>query len=222
MTNKPSDNDFLNRYTTLPVLLDMLFHKRLVLSSPANWEDRNDAFFIEQYKIKKKLQTTLALCFSGKPETFHHWKVFAAGPSGVNIQFDKARLVKSLRRRDGFLKGDVDYRSIVSIEETPPKVEHLPFLKRVPYTDEHEFRIIYVNPKTTEKVKCIPLDLTAIRRITLSPWLSEEVGRTVSHVIRNIEGCSHLRVGRSTLLENERWKSVITKPKATSKARAKK
>jgi hypothetical protein len=82
MINDPSKNDFLNRYTTLPVLLDMLYHKRLVLCNPATWEDRNDAFFIEQYRLRKKLPTTLALCFAGKAETFHHWKVFAGGPSG--------------------------------------------------------------------------------------------------------------------------------------------
>ena len=33
----------LNRYTTLPVLLDMLKRKRLVLLDPASREDKNDS-----------------------------------------------------------------------------------------------------------------------------------------------------------------------------------
>ena len=33
----------LNRFTTLPVLLDLLKRKRLVLLDPAVWEDKNDS-----------------------------------------------------------------------------------------------------------------------------------------------------------------------------------
>jgi uncharacterized protein YlbG (UPF0298 family) len=115
-----------------------------------------------------------------------------------------------LRSQDGFKIGDVVYRSIPSIEAIPPKLEELPFVKRVPYTDENEFRIIYVNRNKVEKIKVIPLDLLSIRRVTLSPWLSEEVGRTVAKVIRDIDGCGHLKVARSTLLENERWKNAVS------------
>ena len=57
---------FLNRYTSLPVLLDALVHKRLTLLSPTSWEDRNDAYYIERYKETKKLKTVLALCFTTK------------------------------------------------------------------------------------------------------------------------------------------------------------
>jgi hypothetical protein len=38
---------FLNRYTSLPILLDALNHKRMTLLSPESWEDRNDSYYIE-------------------------------------------------------------------------------------------------------------------------------------------------------------------------------
>jgi hypothetical protein len=40
----------LRRYTTLPVLLDLLREKRLTLVSPTSWPDRNDSFYLEQHK----------------------------------------------------------------------------------------------------------------------------------------------------------------------------
>jgi hypothetical protein len=54
----------LNRYTTLPVLLDLLKRQRLVLLDPKSWEDRNDAGVMREYKKRKKARRLFALCFS--------------------------------------------------------------------------------------------------------------------------------------------------------------
>jgi hypothetical protein len=40
-------NNRLNRFTTLPVLLDILRRKRLVFSDPKYWEDENDLKLLE-------------------------------------------------------------------------------------------------------------------------------------------------------------------------------
>ena len=50
-----NNNTSLHRYTSLPVLLDMLVNKRITLLDPASWEDRNDSFYVEKYKEIKKL-----------------------------------------------------------------------------------------------------------------------------------------------------------------------
>ena len=70
---------FLNRYTTLPILLDMLWRKQITLLSPQSWEDRNDAYYLDRYQAERKLAAVLTLCFSAKSETFHHWRVFSHG-----------------------------------------------------------------------------------------------------------------------------------------------
>ena len=136
---------YLNRYTTLPVLLDMLMHGRIVLLSPSTWEDRNDSYYLDRYKEVKQFKTVLALCFSKRRETFHHWKVFSSGLSGVCIEFDRKLLLRSLAGQPGLTLRDVDYKLIQNVHESPPSVEDWPFIKRKPYEDEDEFRIVYVN-----------------------------------------------------------------------------
>src|SRR5438046_2646856 len=86
----------LKRFTSLPILLDMLVKKHLTLLNPRTWEDRNDSFYLEQYRNKKNLKSILALCFASCPETFHHWKVFSSGSCGVCVEFDKNVLLASV------------------------------------------------------------------------------------------------------------------------------
>jgi len=83
---------FLNRYTSLPIALDVLAKKHITLLSPETWEDRNDAYYLERYRDERKLRSLLAICFSLHRETFHHWRVFSSGSSGVCIEFDKEKL----------------------------------------------------------------------------------------------------------------------------------
>ncbi len=45
----------LNRYTTLPVLLDLLQRKKLTLLNPEFWEEKNDSEIILEYKRRKYL-----------------------------------------------------------------------------------------------------------------------------------------------------------------------
>lgn len=75
----PWPKDLLCRYTQLPALFYMLSAKKLTLLDPNPWDDKNDSYFLEQYKSKRDLKTVLPLCFSMAPETYHHWSVFAEG-----------------------------------------------------------------------------------------------------------------------------------------------
>lgn len=206
-STKPTPKQYLYRYTTLPVLLDMLVEKRIVLLNPSSWEDRNDAYYLKRYKEKKDLKTILGICFTKKRETFHHWKIFAGGPSGVCVKFDKEELLKSISEDSGFRWGDVDYRFIK--ENQNPEIKLWPFLKRDPFTDEREFRIVYQNKETPEPVKNVQIGLSCIKRVTLSPWMPASVAKSVKSVIAGIEGCKGLKTQHSQLLETDRWKAAI-------------
>src|SRR5579871_1937831 len=77
----------LRRYTDLPSLFRLLATRQITLIDPRSWDDRNDTFYMAQYKERKQLSSLLALCFSMAPETYHHWYIFTKGSSGVCIQF---------------------------------------------------------------------------------------------------------------------------------------
>ena len=210
MKTRPAKDGVLNHFTSLPVLLDMLVKRKLVLSSPTLWEDANDSFYINNYKLKKKLRTVLALCFTTGFETFHHWKIFSYGSAGVCVEFDKKMLLGFFANIKGIRSGSVKYRSITDLEASRPNLEDWPFLKRLPYKDEKEFRIIYENKYKCEETKEISFDVECIRRITLSPWLRRHASETVKNIIKSIEGCNGLKVNHSTLLDNSRWRNAVS------------
>ena len=94
---KIADLTKLNCYTTLPVLLDLLKRRRLVLLDPKSWEDKNDSGVMEENKRRKKVPRLFALCFSWGDETIHQWKAFADGISGCCIEFDAQRIRVPMR-----------------------------------------------------------------------------------------------------------------------------
>lgn len=200
----------LNRYTTLPIALDMLTKKRMTLLSPETWEDWNDAYYLERYRQESKFRSVLAICFSMASETFHHWRIFSHGVSGVCIEFNKAMLLQSVNGIKGFRNSEVTYNYIPILSgRNPPDIERWPFMKRHPFKAEEEFRIIYESRTESIRFKHVDLDLSAIKTITLSPWIPESVGESVVSLIKSIDGCEHLNVNRSSLLDNAAWRNWI-------------
>jgi len=195
----------LRRYTSLASLLALLQDRELTLLSPAFWEDRNDAFYMSQYKTRKNLKTLLALCFSESDETYHHWRVFTHGADGVCIHFKREDLLKSL---PGLGAGKITYRKITDLPRFKPRLEQLPFLKRQPFGDECEFRLIYEDPVQEMETKAFSIPLRVIARVTLNPWLPRPLSSAVKSAIKSTPGCSALKVYQTTLLENETWKKA--------------
>jgi hypothetical protein len=213
--------NILNRYTSLPILLDMLGRSKITLLSPETWEDRNDSFFIEEYKNKFKFKSVLALCFSTKSETFHHWKVFSDGSSGVCIEFHREHLLESITNDINvtvaghigkFRTGDVKYKWIHELEADPPKPTDWPFIKRNAFEDEGEFRMIYESISQEGDAKAVEFDILSIRKITLSPWMPKSVAETVKSIIHRNLDSAEIKVYHSSLLDNSKWKSVLERP----------
>lgn len=200
---------FLNRYTTLPILIDMLWRKQITLLSPQSWEDRNDAYYLERYQEERKLGSILALCFSTKQETFHHWRVFSEGLSGICVKFNAEEFLACMQGKPEFRSGFVKYSRIDELERTPPDVKRWPFLKRLPFADEAEFRVIYEGSAGGELSRSLDFDIESVKRVTLSPWMPKPVADSVVALIETIEDCSGIYVHRSTLIENGRWKKAL-------------
>jgi hypothetical protein len=198
----------LRRYTQLPSLFYMLAEKKLTLLDPSSWDDKNDSYFLAQYKLKCNLKTVLALCFSTATETYHHWNIFSGGSAGVCIQFKRDELLGAIRGCEGLRYGEVNYILLNTAQSRKLTVEELPFAKRYPFQDEREWRVVYESRTHEKSNHDVPIPLSSISRINLSPWLPESLKEHVKKTLREIEDCSELDISRSTLISNERWKKM--------------
>jgi hypothetical protein len=145
------------------------------------------------------------LCFTQADETYHHWRVFANGATGVCIRFDRAALIKAVRQVDHVRMGTVRYLTLTEIRDEKLKTRDLPFLKRYPFQDENEFRLIYESCDEQVDHLDVPIPLRSITRITLSPWTPKPLSSNLKDLLRSIDGCSRLDIARSTLIKNEEW-----------------
>jgi hypothetical protein len=199
----------LRRYTSLPILLDMLVNKKITLLNPASWEDRNDSYSLVKYQEKKRLKTLLSLCFTKKRETYHHWKVFAGNSGGVCVRFNKDKLLNSFIKDSKIKYGPVIYKTMNEMKDLFIDIEDIPFIKRKQYEDEAEFRIIYADEKIELNSKAYNLDIECIERIILSPWLPTAISKTIKNLIHNIPDCNSIELIRTGVIENTTWKNNV-------------
>jgi len=197
---------YLRRYTDLPALIYLLSNQCITLLDPETWDDKNDSHFVRLYKEKSGFQSVLALCFTQTSETYHHWRVFANGPSGVAISFKRDELLRGIRKKHGLRLGRVKYVKLPEMRHRKLATQDLPFLKRYPFEHEIEYRILL---ESSENLKAcdIPISLSCIDKITLSPWLNYALFKKAKEILKKIKGCEDLKIVRSTLISNEEWKN---------------
>jgi hypothetical protein len=200
----PKQPLMLNRFTTLPILLDLLERKKLTLLNPKLWEDRNDAEIILEYKNRKHLTNLFALCLSYGDETIHHWKTYSPGPSGCVIEFNAEKLFAVIDKVPGLRHGKVAYKKLNDIEKNPIDIDQVPFTKRWPYRCEEEYRILLETNDEMDFFEIdIPLDI--IRKVTISQQMPKKIYDTIKSHLKQTKGDPDGRISRSTLYENTRW-----------------
>jgi hypothetical protein len=200
----------IRRYTELPFLLDFLRTREIALLSPSSWDDKNDAHYLDAYaKAKAKGKgpgAVRALCMTEASETYHHWKVFSSGSSGMCIVFKKDRLLQWVAAQPLLTAGPVTYKTLNDLRAEGPSLDELPFLKRQAFKDEMEFRLFAMPQPATPGPWRLAMPLSVIDRIVMNPWLPKSVADHVKATLQSIEGCKTLKVYRSTLVDNEAWK----------------
>ena len=204
----------LNRYTTLPVLIDVLRRKKLVLLSPDKWEDRNDAEVMLVYKKRRKLKHLYAVCLSEGDETIHHWTAFSKGSSGCCIAFNRDQLLSAVQQIDGIRTGSVKYRKIRNLRKEGIVVANMPFTKRWPYRCEEEYRIIYESKDGTAVSGGffdIDINLGMISKITINQRMPDQVYQTIKEYLKQEVRNPVQKINRSTLYENKIWISKFKK-----------
>ncbi len=186
----------LRRYTDLPALVYLLTEKKITLLDPRTWDDLNDSYYITLYREKKKLQSVLALCFTKTDETYHHWRVFGNGPSGVCITFNTRALKAAVTSLNGLRADRVRYRTLRGLRGETLETRELPFLKRYAFKPDREYRLLYESTKDSLTRLDIAIPLSCIERVALSPWLSVELTPCVKERLRSIPGCATLKIVR--------------------------
>lgn len=197
------------RYTNLAAAIHLLQKRKITLLDPSTWDDRNDAYFMSEYKRRANAASVLALCFAESHETYHHWRVFSHGSDGVCIEFDKDGLLGAFNHDRGVRHGVMNYTLLKQAKSMADvDIEQLPFLKRWPYGDEAEYRAVYVDRDVSKPFHDVPISLGHIKRITLSPWLAAPLAESVKGTLKAIDGCSKIKIYRSTLIDNPDWKKL--------------
>lgn len=206
-----SDIVKLNRFTTLPFLLDMITRKRLTLLNPDFWEDYNDRKTIQFYKKKINANSIYALCLTYKSDTIHHWNAFANGPSGCCIEFSHSKLTNTLDQLQ-IKHSKVTYMKVSDLTtDLPISVDLMPFIKRTPFKPEYEYRIIATTNEDQLPSFEVPISLAVINRITLSNKLPKVTFNSLKKIIIGVEPTLEGKIIRSTLYENTKWIHFFSK-----------
>lgn len=199
----------LRRYTTLPILIDMLVREQMTMIGYNHWVDANDRRALELYQQALHYGFVGALCLTMAPETFHHWQIFAQGESGVCVVFDRARLEAQLAGRSNFIARPVRYVQLTDIASVDASDIHLlPFLKRFGFRDEREYRLLGFAPDECASMS-IPLAPSLIQRVTFSPFTHPSVVASLKTALRSLPVWRDLQVGRSMLTSNETWQEAL-------------
>ena len=208
------------RYTNRAAAIHLLQTRTITLLNPATWDDKNDAYFMAEYKRLVGARTVLALCFAECNETYHHWGVFSHGSDGVCIVFDKERILSAFEGDALVRKGSVNYKVLNEIKKLKTlDAEELPFLKRRAYKDEKEYRVVYVNKRNAEEFLPYQIDIASVAQVILSPWIAVTLARAIRKTLLSIDGCPSLSITKSTLTNNEQWRRVTAKARIRSGGR---
>jgi hypothetical protein len=185
----------------------MLRNRKITLLNPANWDDSNDSYYLRLYKNNKNLGSVLALCFTEAVETYHHWRVYSSGNSGVCICFNKEQFLDQIGKKTSIRSNPVEYKTISRASTANPAIDDLPFLKRYGFLDEKEFRLVYDSKKAI-KARDFSIGLNCIDRIIINPWLNKPLFIVLRDTLRSLPDCEKLNIRQSSLVNNREWKRL--------------
>ena len=201
--------NYIRRYTSIAATLDILRRKELPLLDPQTWDDRNDRHFMALYKESKRLGGLYGLCAATCSETYHHWRVFTHSADGACIEIKREPLETALTALPDVRFGEVEYLLLQEVEKLGTKdLERMPFVKRVGFKPEDEYRIVSVSVEQQRSAISIDFPIRMINKIYINPWLPASVAESLVATIRELPGCSKLAISRSHLIDNSRWKQA--------------
>ena len=218
----PSKHTIYRRYTSLPIVIDMITEERLTIVGYDSWIDVNDRYNMDLYKKLSGVEFLGAYCVNrSKTQEFHQWKVFADGDSGVCVVFDQTRFEKFYKELDSnaYLTGGVNYVPYRAGKKDQDQaimdkcgnadISKLPFIKRSGFYAEQEFRIVHSSMEKKD-VHHIQIDTSLISEIILSPFLDDGLLKSVKGALKSIKGCPR-RVTKARLTDSKMWQEFLSR-----------
>lgn len=201
--------NYVKRYTKLKHAVTALQNKKLSLPKPSSWDDLNDQEFVKLYRRYVSAKSVYAMCCTMSAERYHHWRVFTEkDPTGVCIEFKRAPLQVALNHIQYVRAGPVDYIPLKEMRKTENfRPEDLPFIKRVGYSDEREWRILVTSPKQQGALFELPFSLDWVHRIILNPWMTERDREAARRALRPLIK-KEVRIKASFLTNSAEWKKL--------------
>ncbi|MDH7790186.1 hypothetical protein [Ochrobactrum sp. AN78] len=210
-----SGEPVIRRYTSISGVIDILRRGQLSLLDPQYWDDKNDSYFMRLYQEHHGIKGLYTMCAAMCPETYHHWRVFAGGGTGGACIVLKRKLIENdlgemkMPRGEKVRFGEVEYLPLRRVEQLGIKdIQRLPFLKRVGFVDEDEYRIIIESSKDQQGAYQIDCPPEWIDRIYLNPWLPVSVADSVVDTLLDLPGCNNLDIRHSRLIDSTTWKKA--------------
>jgi hypothetical protein len=191
---------YLRRYVTLDVGLAYLETNEIPFRSYIGWDDRSEESALKAYEHARGLneKSLGVVCFTQAVETHHHWSIYAK--EGLCFVLKTEAITEQIKAKN-LIGRAVDYIRIDQLSNYS-EPDSWPFLKRLPFQDEREFRVISEHDD-------IALDLTSdmIDRIYISPWICDSSINKVKDDIRNVCAVDDDKVSvyGTTLLSNSKW-----------------
>jgi hypothetical protein len=196
----------LNRFTTIEKMLEIVRTEELLMSDPNYWEDKNDSTILEIYKNKRRLKSLFATCFTKGSETIHHWGAFASKSEACCLEIKGDELLKD-NSANGFISNEVTYVQLKKMRQEVTSIDQLPFVKRYPYRNEAEYRIIFESKIKHNKANLIvPRDY--INKITVNQHLPKDIFYLLKV---KIESDWKISVNQSTVIKNNEWINYMKK-----------
>lgn len=191
----------LYRYVDSLTAVQILQEKKLYFSNPMLWEDKNDSHSVLKYKEYKKLDYIGVLCFTTSNERHHYWSTYVHKEDCIRLKFKLGNLELTEKK---FIKGHVKYKCINCPDITNANKEELIFLKRRPFIDEGEYRIISSNKneyiKVTNENKI---------EVSISPYMPEHKSKFLKSLIKEIH--PNIKTSKSQLNNFKNWQNKIDK-----------
>jgi hypothetical protein len=202
------DPQYLRHYTSLAVALNLLNTHKLTLAPEAswkNWDDRFDAAMMDLFagqkagESKGKNKTAVfVICFTCNFDTERNWRSHGTIAPDCCITFDGPALIGAAKKAGGFLCAPVEYmdshdfrKEIKSGKIAPEKA---PFIKRLPYRGETEYRIVGWGAGKTKELNAAP----CVSRLTLSPKMPKAIFEPLN---KWLESAYRITVSRSALFD---------------------
>jgi hypothetical protein len=198
---------YIKRYTRLSHAFDMLRRKKLVLPEPSTWDDINDQEFVRLYCEHIDAKSVFALCCTMGAERYHHWRVFTEGSTGICLEFKRRPLQAALNRMQGVTAAPVKYVKMDELNRSNGyRARDLPFIKRIGFSDEREWRILVTNDDAGDLFE-IPFEIDWVHRVVLNPWMPKDIAEETRRIIRPLlaKGVS---IQSSFLTNSPRWKRL--------------